>query len=94
MKYTMKTLDSALDFLLPKITEAKRQGVSFPRTDLIRMVAEDFFVDSLDSEEQLDYSYGKRVAHHICAEALHDLRSTEGCFVFGEKEFSFIGRKL
>lgn len=86
MKYSMKALDNSLYFLLPKIAEAKEKGIYFSRTDLLRMVAEEFFVDQLDLYTTMSYSYEKRVAYMICQEASKDLK-IDGSFAFGDLEF-------
>ena len=85
MKYTLNTLDAALDYLLPKIKKAKILGATFDRPTLLRMVDEDFFVESL---QDINHSYEKRVAHMITAEALKDLGEA-GCLVGGDLEFDF-----
>ena len=85
MKYTLNTLDAAIDHLLPKIKKAKTLGATFNRLPLLRMVAEDFFVESL---QDINHSYEKRVAHMISAEALKDLCEA-GCLRGGDREFDF-----
>lgn len=86
MKYTRETLELAIDFLMPKVREAKKKGIDFNLQQLLSMVAEDYFVNLLDSNWSPSHDY--RVAIFICQEALKDLK-TVGYMTFGEQVFEF-----
>lgn len=83
MKYSMKSLDTAIDMLLPKIRQAKDNGIDFNRPSLLKMVAEDFFVKSIDRE--WNPTYEERVAYFVCQDAYRDLKD-KGYFEFGSME--------
>ncbi len=85
MKYSMQALDSALDFLLPEIKEAKDNGIKFNRPDLLKMVASQYFIKTYDFK--WNPSFDERIAYYICQEAMINLNE-KGWFVFGEKEWS------
>jgi hypothetical protein len=87
MKHTHETLLNATNYLLPKIAKAKENGVNFNLPSLLSMIAEDFFVSSLNYE--WNPKFEERVAYFICQEALYDLK-TVGMFEFGTQEFDFV----
>ena len=53
----MKNLDDSLDFLLPKIKKAKDSGIEFSRPELLKMVAEKYFLagDTITLQEMKHY---------------------------------------
>ena len=86
MKFTVKSLDHAINFLLPNIKKAKENGINFNRPQLIQSIAMDYFVHSLD--RNWDPSYDERIAYHIVQCAAKDL-SEYGYFEFGEIDHNF-----
>ena len=79
MKYSMKSLDYALDYLLPEIKTAKNLGITFNRPTLIDMVAKKYFSEQFN-EDRRDYK--ESMCYFVCHEACADLLR-DGCFNFG-----------
>lgn len=44
---TIEEFDNAIDYLLPNIKKAKENDIKFNRPDLVKMVAEKYFLDSM-----------------------------------------------
>lgn len=86
MKHTHETLIKSIDYLLPDIKKAKDLGVKFNTPQLLSMIAEDFFVKSIDI--LWNPRFNTRIAYFVCQEALIDLK-TVGYFEFGEQTFDF-----
>jgi hypothetical protein len=92
MKYSVNSLDLALDYLLPSIRKAKEVGVSFDRPSLCKMAAQLQFVkivlkDEIKDEYSFRKAYQTSLCEYVVAEALQDL-NTAGYFIFGEKDLS------
>ena len=53
----MKNLDESFDFLLPEIKKAKDLGIKFNRPELLKMVAEKYFLarDTITLQEMKHY---------------------------------------
>lgn len=88
MKYSMKSLDFAIDTLLPNIKAAKELGASFNRPNLLAMVAENRFWRS-HTERDFNPSYKERMCEFVVAEALKDIH-TIGWMVPGDMELEGI----
>lgn len=84
MKYSMNSLDFAIDTLLPNIESAKELGATFNRTSLLAMVAEDRFWKS-HTEQDFNPSYKERMCEFVVAEALKDIHII-GWMVPGDME--------
>jgi len=86
MKYNRYTLDGAISFLLPKISDAMDRGVNFDRPSLIDMVAKDYFAKSFNPEYVICQK--ERIAYEIVAQAFNDLEK-DGYFTFGNFGYFF-----
>ena len=66
----MKNLDDSLDFLLPEIKKAKDSGMAFSRPELLKMVAEKYFLagDTITLQEMKHYV--------VCRTRLRQLNNT------------------
>jgi hypothetical protein len=79
MKYNMKSLDLALDTVLPNLAIAKRAGVDFDRPSLVKVAAYEFF---LNKEYEDSRDFNKQMCYHVIWEAAQDLEK-DGYFQFG-----------
>jgi hypothetical protein len=79
MKYTMESLDYALETVMPNIALAKKAGVDFNRPVLIKMAAYDFFLNK-EYEDRREFS--RSMCYHVIWEAAQDLEE-DGFFLFG-----------
>lgn len=84
MKYSMKSLDFAIDVMSPKTKAAKEAGVKFNRPECLQLIARDLFVVK-ELDKEYDPSYKERICTYVIAEALRDL-TTVGWFEFGERD--------
>lgn len=84
MKYSIKSLDFAIDTLLPDIKVAKQLGAIFNRPSLLTMVAEDRFWKS-QTDDNFNPSFKERMCELVVAEALRDIH-TIGWMVPGDME--------
>lgn len=80
MEYSVRSLDMALDTLLPKIAKAKEAGIDFDRPTLIRMVAQKYFILSGD---RLDLNH--QACYCVVRQAAEDL-DQQGWMSFGQRE--------
>lgn len=88
MKWSTKTLDNAIDLLLPtKIKKSKDNGVYYNPVKLMSIVAEDQFIKRNVGEQKL-IKYNESIAILIVAEAMSELfKDSE--INYGTKEFDF-----
>ena len=86
MDYNRDTLDRAILFLLPKISDAMDMGVNFNRPSLIDMVAKDYFSKSFNTEYVICQK--EMIAYEVVAQALNDLEN-DGYFTFGSLGYFF-----
>jgi hypothetical protein len=84
MKYSMKSLDFAIDTLAPNIKTAKEAGIRLNRPESLQLIARDLFVIKV-LDRDYDPSYKEMLCTYVVAEALRDLQ-TIGWFEFGTKE--------
>lgn len=81
MRYNKETLINAINHICPKLADS-----DMPIPKKLQVVAEVFFIDSLDRESNA--SYDSRIAMHAAAEALQELNK-DGEISYGTKSFEF-----
>ena len=79
MKYNSKSLDYALDYILPSIKKAKEKGMNFNKPELIKMAAWRYFIAN-EGHKVMNNLY-----YSIIREAAIELEQN-GEFVFGNME--------
>ena len=81
MRYSVESLDYAIDTLLPSIAKAKELGAVFNRPELIDMVARQAFVQKVHEDRR---HFNKSMCYHVVWEAAREL-DENGFMLFGEK---------
>lgn len=84
MKYSMKSLDFAIDTLAPKIKAAKEAGIKFNRPECLELIACELFMTQV-LDREYSPSFKEMMCTFVIAEALRDLH-TIGWFEFGERD--------
>jgi hypothetical protein len=76
----MRSLEVALDIILPNIAKAKSMGVVFNTPDLIKMAANEFFIYKEYEDTRDNF---RNLCYDVIREAALDL-NTEGVFNPGD----------